>query len=76
MTGTVTITARTGPGLLATSKVITDVANLNLDLARGVVSITVAGEPQFSGPVQEYAITATTAVATTISGTVWAMTFT
>lgn len=62
----VTVTAKTGPALQVTSKVINDVADVNFDLARSVLSIT-----NNSGIIQTFDLTGVATVTFTISGSTY-----
>lgn len=74
MVGVVTITAKTGPDIQVTSKVISNVATLLWDLTRGVLFITTNEEPAGSAPQQEYSLTGVATVTCTISGTTFTWT--
>jgi len=71
MTGTVTITSVTGPGIAVTAKVITNVATMLFDLKDGVLFITRNETPEGTLPQEEYSLTGVATVTATISGTVW-----
>ena len=58
----VTITAKTGPALQVTSLVLTEITNLNFDLANRTLSVLQGSK------VQVYDLSTVTAVTFTISG--------
>lgn len=72
-TGTATVTATTGPGLTVTSKVITGVLSYYVDIAKQMIFFYQQNDDP-TGPMQQYALSDTVTMTTTISSGVWTIT--
>ena len=70
MTGTATVTAKTGPGVSVTSKVFNDVTGFDVQLERDVIFIT-HGSPSI---IEQFSLTGVTTFTVSISGTVYTIT--
>ena len=68
--GTVVVTAKTGPAIAASALSLPGVSAFNFDLGRNVLQVVQ------SGVVKEFDLTATTTVTCTISSTVYTLTLT
>lgn len=72
-TGTATVTATTGPGLTVTSKVITGVLSYYVDIAKQMIFFYQQNDDP-TGPMQQYALSDTVTMTTTISSGLWTIT--
>ena len=72
-TGTATVTATTGPGRTVTSLVITGVLCYYVDIAKQMIFFYKVNDDP-TGPMQQFALSDTVTMTTTISSGIWTIT--
>jgi hypothetical protein len=73
--GTATVTATTGPGLTVTAKVITNVKSYLVDIDKRMIFFY-RDNSDPSSPMEQYALSGTVTMTTTISSGAWTITLT
>lgn len=69
-TGTATVSATTGPGRTITSQVISNIQAFYVNINKRMIYFYLVNDDQ-TGPMREFALTATVTFTATISGGAW-----